>query len=78
MKIVIAGNHNQYVNYLRQNSLSPHEAHYVCRHEHLLGFQNVEVVRVGEWWLNPCAHDEYLQIISAPNANRWNQKSPPK
>lgn len=66
MKIVIAGNYNQYKNYLRENNLTPQEARYVSTPDVLRGLHNVEVVKVGEWWLNPCADDDYLKIIERP------------
>lgn len=66
MKIVIAGNYRQYQNYLRENNLTPQEAKYVSTPEQLHGLRDVEVVKVGEWWLNPCADDDYLKIIERP------------
>jgi hypothetical protein len=66
MKIVIAGNYRQYQNYLRENNLTPQQARYVDTPEKLRGLRDVEVVRVGEWWLNPCADDDYLEIIQRP------------
>lgn len=80
MKIVIAGNYRQYKNYLRENNLTPQQARYVDMPEKLRGLRGAEVVKYGEWWLNPCANDWYLEyvtlpIMSAPNAaanaNRW-------
>ena len=72
MKIVIAGNYRQYKDYLRENNLTPQQARYVDMPEKLRGLRGVEVVKYGEWWLNPCANDWYLEyvtlpIISAPN-----------
>ena len=71
MKIVIAGNYRQYKDYLRENNLTPQQARYVDMPEKLRGLHGVEVVKYGEWWLNPCA-DWYLEyvtlpIMSAPN-----------
>ena len=66
MKLVIAGNYQQYKNYLQENKLSSQDAKYISRSEQLRGYRDVEIVRVGEWWLNPCAYDSYLQVIERP------------
>ncbi len=66
-KIVIAGNYRQYLHYLRENELSPRDARYCCEVEQLRGLRKVEIVRYGTWWENPCAFDDYLLILGAPN-----------
>ena len=53
-KIVIAGNHRQYEQYLRDNNLTPLDAVYIDRDEKLRGLEIAEsdVVRTGKWWLS--------------------------
>ena len=68
MKIVIAGNYRQYKNYLRENNLTPQQAQYIDTPVKLRGLRNVEVVKYGDWWLNPCANDWYLEYITLQNA----------
>lgn len=66
MRIVIAGNYRQYKDYLRENNLTPQQARYVDTPEKLRGLRGVEVVKYGEWWLNPCANDWYLELVTLP------------
>ena len=66
MKIVIAGNYQQYKEYLRKTNQSPRDAKYIEFPEQLRGLRNVEIVRYGTWWESPVAGDEYLNIINVP------------
>jgi hypothetical protein len=75
MKIVIAGNYHQYKNYLRENNLTPRQARYVDMPEKLRGLRDVEVVKYGEWWLNPCANDWYLEYVTLPIMSAPNKAS---
>jgi hypothetical protein len=74
MKIVIAGNYRQYQDYLRENKLSPREARYVSSPEHLRGLRGVEVVKYGEWWLNTCANDWCLELVTLPIMSAPNKR----
>ena len=66
--IVIAGNHYQYISYLRENNLGKNDAIFVNSSEQLRGLRNVTVIKYGEWWNNPIwdepGIDEYLRIIT--------------
>lgn len=63
MKLIIAGTYNQYMSYLQETKQIPKEAKYCCRLEHIFGYHNVEVVRYGEWWLNPLYNNDHLKAI---------------
>ena len=63
MKIVLAGNYSQYLNYLRDSGETPRTAKYVNALEHLVGLQDVEVVRYGTLWVNPCAKDDLISVV---------------
>lgn len=66
LKIVIAGSYIQYERYLKSNGISPQEARYVYKLEHLHGLRDVEIVTCGQWWLNPCSSASHtLDIISS-------------
>jgi hypothetical protein len=67
MKIVIAGSYQQYKSWLRENDLIPRDARYVSFPEQLRGLKDVEVVRTGTWWMNPCSYDDYLAVIERHN-----------
>lgn len=75
MKIVIAGNYRQYKDYLLENNLTPQQARYVDAPEKLRGLRGVEVVKYGEWWLNPCANDWYLEYVTLPITSIPNKQS---
>lgn len=65
-KIVIAGNYKQFTDYMRKSKSDPATTHYVNCEEHLLGIRDVEVIYVGEHWLNPvCNHPliEYIKTL---------------
>ena len=63
MKIVLAGNYGQYLSYLRDTGETPRTAKYVNAPEHLIGLQDVEVVRHGTWWVNPCAKADLISVV---------------
>ena len=63
MKIVLAGNYGQYLSYLRDTGETPRTAKYVNAPEHLIGLQDVEVVRYGTWWVNPCAKADLISVV---------------
>jgi hypothetical protein len=49
MIYVLAGNHNQFKEYVREQSKDPRGYKYIGRREALYGVRNVEVVKVGTW-----------------------------
>lgn len=50
MKIVIAGNYEQYLQYLKESGYTPRQARYIERPEQLRGLrETIEIVRVGTW-----------------------------
>lgn len=53
MKIVIAGTHQEFLDYLRENKLSQMDARFADRLEHVQGMRGAEVVTYGRWYLNP-------------------------
>lgn len=63
MKFVIAGNHEQYKQYLRENQISAQEAIYLHDSYQLRGFREAEIIRTGTWWENPICDDPCLSII---------------
>ena len=63
MKIVLAGNYGQYLNYLRESGETPRTAKYVSQSEQLAGLKDVEVVRYGTWWMNPCAKIDLISVV---------------
>lgn len=63
IEIVIAGTYRQYKDYLRCSGKSSREAIYASEERQLLGRHGVKIIYVGEWWLNPAAHSDYLQIL---------------
>jgi len=57
VKAVIAGNYQEYLDYLRENNLSLKEARYASQSGDLLGFRETEIIRTGKWWLNPLSKE---------------------
>ena len=52
MKIVIAGNHAQYKNWIRENGFPERDYRYVSENEHIMGLELAEsdIVKVGSYW----------------------------
>lgn len=52
MKLVICGNHRQFLNYCAENKLNPHKDKVRCVDSRMdmLGFRDCEVVFYGTWW----------------------------
>lgn len=74
--LVIAGNHRQYEQWMREQNLCRRTARYVYSNEHLMGFDNCHYVRVGEWWLNPLDHKTTYDIFAVKNITEFNRKEP--
>ena len=55
MKLIVAGNVRQFQRYCQEQGLSPDEAKYVSRPDHLCGLLDPEIIFVGSWWENPAA-----------------------
>ena len=53
MKLVVAGNYNQYKHYLRDNNLTPAEAKYIANEGQLMGYTEAEIILYGSWWESP-------------------------
>lgn len=51
--IVIAGNYDQYRDFLRENNLSPSEYRYADRPENIIGKRGCLYILAGEYYLNP-------------------------
>ena len=62
MKIVIAGNIEQYRNFLIENNCDYRKYKYAYKKEDLCGFNNIEIIKIGEWWKNPIANLNELKI----------------
>lgn len=63
MKVIIAGNHRQAQEYVRTHMLLPGEYIEANSPEKLYGLRDVEIIRTGEYWLNPANDDERLRYI---------------
>lgn len=68
--IVIAGNRQQYEQFLSEHQFPPEEARYVYREEQLFGLHNVEIVKTGDWRENPVADSNQLRILERSGTNR--------
>jgi len=63
--LVLAGNYNAYLRYLREHPKLKGLARFVRLKEDLFRFPSREVAlhRAGEWWKNPMAYHEQLEVI---------------
>ena len=52
IKIVFAGNHKQYEDWVKANKLNYSEYCYVESPEGICGLHNIEVFLIGNFWLN--------------------------
>jgi len=66
--IIIAGDYNQYINYLKENKLQVREYKYAWLPEHLLGI-HAPIFYVGEYWLNRLTDSPELKILEVMNNN---------
>ena len=57
MKLVLAGNHEQYKDFLQVNGFNLRNDYYkyISCVEDIMGYHGVKVIRVGTWWENPIA-----------------------
>jgi len=54
----------EYNQWLRQNHLAPHEAHFIGSEDDLRGIPDtVEIIRVGTWYDNPMANSMTLKSL---------------
>ena len=69
MRIVLAGTYMEYNQWLRQNHLAPHEAHFIGSEDDLRGIpDSVEIIRIGSWYNNPMHTSMTLRAIEERNA----------
>ena len=61
MKLVLAGNKKQYDNWLRENHLNPAEYRFICKPEHIRGYNPIKIIKVGTYWENPLYKNEILK-----------------
>jgi len=64
MKIVLAGNYQQYAEYVEERLLDPNEVRFIGSESDLEGLpDNVELVYVGTWWDNPIHTSMRLRFL---------------
>jgi hypothetical protein len=66
MKLVIAGNAEQYKGYIRACKDTLKTAKYCWREDQIRGYtsdDNLEIVRTGEFWKNPLDDSPYLLTL---------------
>ena len=68
MEVVIAGNHQQYLEYLRHSGKSSREAIYAHDEYRIRGLHGAEIVYVGQWWLSPLRDSPYLRMLEQVGA----------
>jgi len=49
-KFIVAGNHNEYIQYLKENNISSEDVHYVSSVKMLYGCTNTQLVFTGTWY----------------------------
>ena len=66
MVLVIARNHRQFVEYCRENRVSPYSqsVRYVSDIEQVRGLRNCELVYYGTAWENPVYGDDRLKVAT--------------
>lgn len=52
MKLVIAGNYQQFREWLRETGTNPRDARFVDRMEQVKGMRGAEIILYGEYWQN--------------------------
>lgn len=60
MKIIIAGTYEQAKRYADDHRLNREEWRYADREEKVRGYNNIEVIKTGEYWLNPLDKMDWL------------------
>ncbi len=64
MIIVIAGNCEQYLAYLREHGINPRDARYASKEEDIRGLPTGTDFRLaGKYWDNPLSDDPYLNMM---------------
>lgn len=72
MKFVLAGDHQQYMDWLAANGESPGEWRPVLREQHIAAVQAEQVeefVRTGTYWNNPAFGSEAYQFLMGRGAH---------
>lgn len=65
--VVIAGNHKQYLRFLRDEQLNPRQVRYISREEQLVGLRDVRIIFDGDYLRSPvygCDELRRLQCVS--------------
>jgi len=52
MKLIIAGNYQQYLHYLQENSETPRTAKYISDSNMLRGLRDGEIIKYGTYYTN--------------------------
>ncbi len=59
MNLILAGTHNEYSAYCKANKLNPAEHRYIHRPVDVLRYVGIEVVMIGNWWVNPACEEVF-------------------
>ena len=72
LRLVIAGNFEQYRRYLRDKGFTPEQARYVSSRQSIMGLEpgQVIIVRVGQSHLNPGSYDDQVRMLEALGAEK--------
>ena len=65
VKLIIAGNHTQFLSYCHENNISPHDkfVRYINSDQQIRGLRNCEVIYYGDYWNNPVFGHWYLDEV---------------
>lgn len=61
--LVLAGNYNQFLNWLSEHKLSKHDFVYITGRESFIGCHGVKVLRIGTWWENDLSNSPELRHV---------------
>jgi hypothetical protein len=71
--LVLAGNYEQFRNWLREQELPvSNQAGFVDRPEQLTGYYSAKIIRVGEWWIGATRQSQ-CQATEPPAASFLNR-----
>lgn len=66
MKIILAGNYQQYAEYIKEKFLDPNEVRFIGSESDLEGLPDtVEVIKIGSWYDNPAHASMKLEMLEA-------------
>jgi hypothetical protein len=76
-RIVLAGNYQQYYQWLGQNHLAPHEARFIGSEDDLIGLlDDTEIIQIGTWYDNPMHYNgRFLELVDRVNAHIEREKA---